>query len=383
MDEEEKRLNSLYQLKILDTDFDAAFDQITKLVETVLQVPIVLVSLIDRNRQWFKSCIGVNIRETPREYSLCSDAIKEGNNIYMIEDALAHPLYQNNPFVTGEPNIRFYAGKPISGYDSYRLGTICVMDRQPRKLSDKQQLLLEICSSLVESELKKLYYIRKCEQNEKHISSIMTHDLVNSLSPIISITELLLYDNKHINSDWIKDLETIHQAGIQTLSLSRDLIDAIKLDLKKITLAKEPTGIKQILKPFINDKDIQIEYFVSHDLTINVDESRIIQIISNMISNAKDFGTKKVMIRVIIIDGDYLQISVQDYGIGIPYDKRHLLFQQFSENIHPDVKRSKPRTGLGLFICKELVALHRGKIWLDETMEKGVGAKFCFTLPLF
>jgi GAF domain-containing protein len=211
--EEEKRIESLHKLQILDTDFDSAFDQITKLLETVLHVPIVLVSLVDRNRQWFKSCIGLDIRETSREVSFCSDAIK-GDQIYIITDASTHPSYCNHPLVTGDPKIRFYAGKPICGPDKSKLGTVCVIDREPRDLTEKQLLLLEICSNLVESEIKKMYYFRKLKQNEQNmqsISAIISHDLVNSLSPIISITELLLYDSKDAN--YIEDLEMIHQSG--------------------------------------------------------------------------------------------------------------------------------------------------------------------------
>lgn len=374
---EEKRIESLHELQILDTDFDSAFDQITKLLETVLQVPIVLVSLVDRNRQWFKSCIGLEISETAREVSFCSDAIK-GDHVYIINDASTHPTYCNNPLVTGDPKIRFYAGKPICGPDKSKLGTVCVIDREPRELTEKQLLLLEICSNLVESEIKKMYYFRKLKQNEQNmqsISAIISHDLVNSLSPIISITELLLYDSKDAN--YIEDLEMIHQSGCNALTLSRDLLDAYKLDLKKLELVKKNTKISQILGVYCDKDNITIENLVE-SREVCVDRQRIEQIISNLVLNAQDFGTQ-ITIRVEPVDGA-IKISVQDNGIGIPKEKRHILFRQFGENIHADVKRRKPRTGLGLFICKELVELHGGKIWLDE--EYCDGAKFCFTIPI-
>jgi signal transduction histidine kinase len=209
----------------------------------------------------------------------------------------------------------------------------------------------------------------------QNISAIISHDLVNSLSPIISITELLLYDSKDAN--YIEDLEMIHQSGCNALTLSRDLLDAYKLDLKKLELVKKNTKISQLLGGHCDKDNITIENLVE-SREVCVDRQRIEQIICNLVLNAQDFGTK-ITIRAEPIEGA-IKISVQDNGIGIPKEKRHILFRQFGENIHVDVKRRKPRTGLGLFICKELVELHGGKIWLDE--EYCDGAKFCFTIPI-
>lgn len=157
---EQLRLNYLYDLEILDTDFDINFDKITKLLEIYFNVPIVLLSLVDSDRQWFKSCIGLNIRETPREVSFCSDAIKNKNFIYIVNDTLNHPLYNNNVLVIGDPKIRFYAGKPIC-YNDYALGTICIIDKKPRNLNQNDLLFLEICGKLVETEINKINYIKK------------------------------------------------------------------------------------------------------------------------------------------------------------------------------------------------------------------------------
>ena len=106
---EKSRIEYLHNLNILDTDFDINFDRIAELLKESLNIPIVLISFIDYERQWFKSCIGLNVREISREGSFCSNAIKE-SDIYIINDTSIHPLYKTNEFVIGHPNIKFYAG---------------------------------------------------------------------------------------------------------------------------------------------------------------------------------------------------------------------------------------------------------------------------------
>lgn len=134
---ESKRLNRLYQCIVLDTPAEEAFDDITRLAAHICQVPIALVSLIDRNRQWFKSRVGLEITETPRRMAFCAYAILQ-SDILIVPDALEDNRFADNPLVTSEPYMRFYAGVPLISPDGYALGTLCVIDYVPRELNSEQ-----------------------------------------------------------------------------------------------------------------------------------------------------------------------------------------------------------------------------------------------------
>lgn len=128
---EDDRLAALQRYELLDTPAEPAFDQITRLAAKLLKVPVALISLVDRDRQWFKSRIGLPVQETPRHHAFCAHAL-ESDALFVVADARQDERFANNPLVTGDPNIRFYAGAPLRTADGLALGTICVMDDQPR-----------------------------------------------------------------------------------------------------------------------------------------------------------------------------------------------------------------------------------------------------------
>lgn len=132
------RLAALLRYEILDTPDESAFDDFTHLAAYICQTPIALISLVDDHRQWFKSRLGLDVSETPREISFCAHTI-EGQNIFEIHDALQDPRFRNNPLVLGGPHVRFYAGAPLTTPDGYNLGTLCVIDNQPRQLDEAQR----------------------------------------------------------------------------------------------------------------------------------------------------------------------------------------------------------------------------------------------------
>jgi anti-sigma regulatory factor (Ser/Thr protein kinase) len=148
---EKARLQALRRYKILDTDPEKAFDDLTILASHVCETPVALITLIDSDRQWFKSKVGVSVDETPREISFCAIAIRQ-ENLFIVPDATKDPRFSSNPFVVSDPKIRFYAGAPFTSSDGHRLGTLCVVDMVPRQLTPSQENALLALSRQVQAQ---------------------------------------------------------------------------------------------------------------------------------------------------------------------------------------------------------------------------------------
>lgn len=149
--DEHTRLKTLRSLDVLDTLSEERFDRLTRLAKRMFRVPIALVSLVDENRQWFKSCIGLDASETSRDISFCGHAIL-GNGVFIIPDTMEDQRFADNPLVLSDPSIRFYAGCPLS-LNGYKLGTLCIIDQKPRSFENEDIEALRDLASMVEREL--------------------------------------------------------------------------------------------------------------------------------------------------------------------------------------------------------------------------------------
>jgi diguanylate cyclase (GGDEF)-like protein len=150
--DETVRLRSLQSLRVLDTEPEERFDRITRLARKLFDVPIALVSLVDADRQWFKSRQGLDASETSREISFCGHAVRE-ERPFIVPDASQDTRFSDNPLVSDDPHIRFYAGHPVHGADGARVGTLCVIDRVPRQLSSEEVATLTDLAAMVDREL--------------------------------------------------------------------------------------------------------------------------------------------------------------------------------------------------------------------------------------
>jgi len=151
---EDQRLQVLYDLLLLDTPPEERFDRIVEFASTEFDVPICLISLVDRDRQWFKAKVGLDACETSRDISFCAHAILESNDLLIVMDAHADQRFHDNPLVTGAPHIRFYAGVPLVMDDGLAIGTLCLIDTVPRTLDDVDQAILRSLRDLLALELR-------------------------------------------------------------------------------------------------------------------------------------------------------------------------------------------------------------------------------------
>ncbi len=152
---EARRLERLRGYRILDTPPSEAFDRVARLASRILRMPIALVSLLDAERQWFKAKVGLDANETPRDVAFCAHTICD-TQVMIVPDAMADGRFADNPLVTGDPSIRFYAGAPLRTTDGLNMGTLCVIDRAPREFSDEDKALLEDLARIVIDEMELL-----------------------------------------------------------------------------------------------------------------------------------------------------------------------------------------------------------------------------------
>lgn len=146
------RIQALHGLNVLDSAPEERFDRLTRLAKRLFNVPIALVTLVDKDRQWFKSCVGLDVNETPRDVSFCGHAILQ-DELLLVPDAKQDKRFHDNPLVTGEPNIRFYAGYPLTVPNGNKMGTLCLIDTRPRELDDEERGLLRDLAGMAEQEL--------------------------------------------------------------------------------------------------------------------------------------------------------------------------------------------------------------------------------------
>ncbi|GLQ99803.1 hypothetical protein GCM10007863_42230 [Dyella mobilis] len=232
---EQKRLTDLKSLNLLDSPREEQFEVITQLAAKSLDTPIALISLLDLHRQWFKSCVGLDVAETPRDISLCTEAIKE-EEMLVVEDASTDPRFADNPMVTGEPHIRFYAGAVIRSPRGQPLGTLCVIDRKARVLTESERRQLLRLARLVESEIRQKNLVgqllSEIEKDKSHGVSAPVpgrKDVYDQLAELMSKGEPLV-----IALGKVRPFELASSMQIDDATLRRELercLKALPLDV--------------------------------------------------------------------------------------------------------------------------------------------------------
>jgi len=190
--DEKKRIEKLHSLQVLDTLPEERFERLTRMAKQMFDVPIALVSLVDENRQWFKSCIGLDVCETSREISFCGHSILE-KSVFIVVDATLDLRFSDNPLVTDEPNIRFYAGCPLQ-VNNHRLGTLCIIDTKPRVFGENYITLLEDLATMVVCELEAIHMATMDEltdiSNRRGFIALAQHSInlgVRQIAPLILV----------------------------------------------------------------------------------------------------------------------------------------------------------------------------------------------------
>ncbi len=402
-DDEAERLEALRRLKVLDTPAEERFDRLTRLAKALFDVPIALVSLVDGERQWFKSRQGLAACETPRDVSFCGHAIL-GPEILHVANALEDSRFAANPLVTGVPNIRFYAGAPLATADGHRVGTLCIIDDRERELTPDELTRLRDLADCVEEELGKAErqaLLRVIERHQRALVAardaaeegnrmkseflnMMSHELRTPLTVVLGYLPLLKDAAAMPPPEMIAEMAAdMRQAGDHLLHLINDLLDLSKIEAGKMELRRERLELGEIVAGVLNELRREAEAkgldLVSRvaETAVYGDRTRLRQILINLVGNAVKFtdeGTVSVTSRPL--DGG-VELEVADTGVGIPEKDLPAIFDRFRQ-VDSSSTRKAGGTGLGLAITRKLVELHGGTIGVTSRL--GEGSVFTFSL---
>lgn len=391
---EKQRQIAVEKYKVLDTLPEESYDNITNLISYICDTPISLITLLDKDRNFLKSHHGVPMSESPRDISFCGHAINSDEDITIIEDSRLDERFHDNPLVT-EFQAIFYAGAPLVDSDGYKLGTLCVYDTKPRKLSSEQKKALLAMSKQVVSLFEQRYQnlkltklsdkLKTRNEDLKKFASVVSHDLKSPLSNIISLTEMLEDDNK----DTLNEESLMYLEYLKTSSYSlKDYIDGILKFYKSddlLKLQKEDININILIEELkkITDSNQKVSFSISGNVTtLTVNKTALIQILINLITNAIKYNSKPNTIINMDVNEteDFYQFAIKDNGNGIPKDYLTKIFDLFTVVGVKD-RNGNVGTGIGLATVKKIVKKLGGKI--SVTSIEGEGSTFKFSISKF
>jgi signal transduction histidine kinase/CheY-like chemotaxis protein len=397
--DEEARLAVLDSYGILDTPPERSFDDVVRLVSQLLSAPIAAVNLIARGRQWFKSEIGLGVREMPLDDSICRFALLEEQQM-IVPDTREDPRFRCNPLVSRDAGLRFYAGAQLRTRDGVALGTLCVLDHKPRPqgLSEQEQFVLATLAHQIMSqiELRKamaeqealIAALRQSDQRKDEFLAMLAHELRNPLAPIVSAATML--SNFNLDPAMVQRASEIvaRQAGHMT-SLIDDLLDVSRVTRGKVELELRELDFKDVIADAIEQVRPLIEKH-QHRLTLDLpparaivvgDRKRLVQVMTNLLSNAAKYTLEGGRIEVrLTTDGAALAVDIRDDGIGMSPELIASAFDLFAQGAR-GLDRSQGGLGIGLALVRSLLKLHGGAVSASSD-GPGLGSTFHVGLPL-
>jgi signal transduction histidine kinase/CheY-like chemotaxis protein len=397
--DEDARLAVLDSFGILDTPPERSFDDVVRMVGQLLDAPIAAVNLIARDRQWFKSEIGLGTREMPLENSICRHALLQQEQM-VVPDTQDDPRFSCNPLVTAEGGLRFYAGAVLRTRDGVPLGTLCVLDKKPRPegLTEQQQFMLTTMAHQVMSQIELRQALaeqeslnealRRADQRKDEFLAMLAHELRNPLAPIVSAATML--SNFELQPSMVQRAADIiaRQAGHMT-SLIDDLLDVSRVTRGKVELEFVELDLKDVLadaieqvRPLIEKHDhrLVLESMPAPLLVVG-DRKRLVQVMTNLLSNAAKYTLEGGRIEVrLSTRGALIDVTIRDDGIGMSPELIASAFDLFSQGTR-GLDRSQGGLGIGLALVRSLLKLHGGEVTAASD-GPGCGSTFRVTLPL-
>lgn len=389
---EKQRLEALESYQIMDSLPEEDFDELTKMASQICGTPIALITLVDSSRQWFKSKLGIDVQQTPRAHAFCAHTIIDPTGVMVVSNAKEDQRFTQNPLVTGDPNIAFYAGISLLTAEGMPLGTLCVIDNVPRTLNEQQLWSLKVLGKQVIAHMelrKKLLLL--CEANRRlaetnqfmqQFATAAAHDIKNPLSTISMSAELL---TRHLNNNGDQKGLKLASTGLNSAkSLAKLINDMLDYSIRPeiLTAQHEMIELGGFLRKTVAmlsiPENVQISY-PETKIEINTSAIALHQILINLLTNSVRYNDKQTCLVKIdcVINDDIARITVSDNGIGIRKEELERIFQR-NVTLNTSDRFAQSGTGIGLATVKLLVEKLGGEINVQST--PGIGSAFSFTI---
>jgi signal transduction histidine kinase len=385
-EEDARRLAALREYNILDTAPEKDFDELVALASAICETPISTITLIDENRQWHKARIGLADQEGNRDHTFCAHAINE-DDLMVVPDATKDDRFFDNPFVTGHPDIRFYAGMPLINPEGFKLGTLCVIDQKPKSLSESQLLSLRVLGKQVMKQMelrRKLGELQRLNDINHKLLSVISHDLRSPFNSLYGLLEMV--EQYDLPAEEFKNMIPGVKKGFNAANgLLTNLLEWATSQFDQHEIIRHPFSAKQLADLVIESNTQLFQQkgnVVLNTIDVNVralgDENMIKAVFRNLVINANKFTKSGTITLAAEVTGNMIVLSVSDTGVGITNEHREKMFSwgHRSSTIGTGGERG---SGFGLLVCKEFVERNGGQMWFAS--EPGKGSQFYFSLP--
>ena len=402
---EAARVAALHDYAILDTPRESSFDDIARLATIACGTPMAAINLVDANRQWFKSEVGLGPEPFPMESSICGHAIR-GDDLFVVPDLHQDPRFVANPLVVSQPHLRFYAGAPLRTPDGHVLGMMCVLDHVPRELDPTHADILRSLSRLVMNQFELRRRVRRADHFLREMiiatrelqhtgedlqrADVAKDEILGMISHELRTPLMIIDGNVRVAESPEVDIEratALAEIGVASKRMSRLISNMMVLarDDHAATIEREPLVLRHSLAAALAEHvrlfpqgTVALEAD-SHLPPVIGDETSIDQVLTNLLSNAGKYGdpTEPITVKAEHRDGVVL-VTVANGGEVLEPKNIDRLFEPFfREGAH---HRSMPGIGLGLAVCRRLIVSQQGNIW--ATARPGGGLEVSFTLPV-
>ncbi len=377
---ESARLAALRSYGILDTPVEAAFEDITRIAAHVCRAPIALINLIDASRQWFKSEVGMGVDETPLETSICSHAILQADFLE-IPDILCDDRFNRYPMVIGSPYLRFYAGAVLKTSEGHALGTICVLDTQPRVLDEDQRGVLRALArqTMAQLELRRALAIAdRAHQYRSRLVAVAGHDLRQPLSVMTMVIDEMR--RKSIDALEREQLTMAGAAadqladGLNRLAHASRVDDLRPPDTQVMSISEIFHRVRDTWDYIARRKGLQLS-LVPCEAAISSNAEMLQTILDNLVGNAIKYTQQGTVVVACHLAEDLLEIRISDTGCGIPARVLGKIFEAFQQ-----LDPTSEGLGLGLSIVQRTADLLGHSVRV--TSEPGKGSTFSVIVPL-
>ncbi len=395
---DKERLESLWALKILDTRPEERFDRITNLATRLLHVSISTITLVDKDREWFKSCKGLPATEGPRDISFCGHAAF-AKDILIIPDTQKDPRFSDNPMVIEAPFIRFYAGHPLFSTDGQRIGVFCIKDHEPKNLTEDQIELIKALAAWAELEVNlhnlsiALSAAKKIEKERMENELLKKqNDFISTISHQLRTPASAIGMGINMLKDQITDKETLADL-LSKISNLNDLIGTLLFSIennRKYEISPKETAEIDLTELIQNNIALVTKKAESKKISINFtppqtkqiimgDLTALNRVVYSLLDNAIIYNKEHGVVKIEISEkAKNVKIEISDKGIGIPQEEQKGIFARFFRATNASLGKNEG-SGISLYIFKLIIEAHKGKVGFES--KENVGSSFYFSLP--